>query len=61
MGLALLFNDFGIFLFLISPIVELWFNYKRGLVFKAAVKRGVTFEKYITGYFNKSKSFVERK
>ncbi|MGT2933674.1 TMEM175 family protein [Streptococcus catagoni] len=53
MLLALVFNSFGIFLYLISPMVEFWFNYKRGLAFEAAVKKGYSFEAYLSGKFKK--------
>ncbi|MGT2845382.1 TMEM175 family protein [Streptococcus hongkongensis] len=55
MLLALVFNQFGIFLYLISPLVEFWFNYKRGLAFEAAVKLGYSFENYLSGHFEHGK------
>lgn len=49
MVLALLFNKVGIFLYLVSPLMEFWMNYKRGVIFETAIANGYTFEDYIGG------------
>lgn len=54
MLLALMFPHLGIFLYLLSPMIEFWFNYKRGLAFERAVKQGFSFENYIMGHFNQT-------
>ncbi|MET3645345.1 TMEM175 family protein [Streptococcus gallinaceus] len=47
MVVALLFNQVGIFIFLLSPFVEFWSYYKRGVIFETFEGQGGRFEHFI--------------